>query len=334
MTDPAQRLLRGIYGKIETQLIAVAARLGISDLLKNGPKSVEELAEATGTHVPSLFRILRALASLDIYTEPEPRRFALTPQSELLKADTPGSLRGYAIMHGSESMYRVWPHLLHGVETGEPVFDSVFGTNIFKHLQSRPDEHAVFNEAMTSASTLDAEAVREAYDFSGFGTLVDVGGGHGFLLAALLKAFPSLRGVLFDLPSVTEGASELFEKEGLADRCRVIGGDFFTGVPENNDAYLLKRIIHDWNDESAVKILKICRNAMAPEARVLVIEIVVPLENMSGIGELMDINMMAVTGGLERTEAQYRDLLSKAGLELSRIVRTATWVSIVEGVPA
>ena len=331
----ATQLVEMILGKARTQLIAIAAELGIADLLVDGPRSIEELAETAGAHAPSLYRVMRALASLGVFAEIQPRVFALTPLAELLRDDAPGSLRSYAVMHGSECFFRPWSQLLHGVRTGESAFEKTFGTGLFDYLQQHPGESAAFNDAMTSISRQQAVAVCDAYDFSDFGTIVDVGGGHGLLLGAILKAHPSAMGLLHDLPSVVEGARASIEAEGLNDRCRIVGSDFFRDVPGGGDAYIMKFILHDWDDVRAGKILKNCREAMAPGGRALVLEAVIPPGDAPFVGKLGDINMLVLTqGGRERTEAEFGDLFASAGLRLTRIVPTASHVSVIEGATA
>ncbi len=324
----AAQLYQMICGTRITQSISVAARLGIADLLKDGPKSVEELATATDTHAPSLYRVMRALVSLGIFAETDPQRFDLAPLAQLLLADSPDSLRDFAIMMGSEMLSRAWSNLMYTVQTGE-----------YKRIpfeqQQHPAEAAAFQNAMTSMSKVEAPAICNAYDFSDFPTIVDVGGGHGLLLATILKAYPALKGVLFELPSFVEGALGFTLGEGLSDRCEVIGGDFFaTTVPKGGDAYILKHIIHDWDNERAVEILRNCREAMAGRGRVLIAEVVISSGKSPSVGTLMDIQMLVGGGGgMERTEAEFSDLLSRAGFHLTRIIPTKTWLSIVEGVP-
>lgn len=329
------QLLQMIFGSIVTQMIAVAAKLNLADLLSDGARPVDELAAATHTHPPSLYRLLRALASVGIFAETEPRHFTLTPLAGLLQSNAPNSLRGFALLLGSEFYYRSFTNLLHSVQSGESALQTTFGIGLFEYLHQHPGDAAIFNEAMTSVSGREAGAVRDAYDFTGIQTLVDVGGGHGVLLATILKANPALQGILFDRPPVVAGAGPLLQQEGVADRCQVVGGDFFASIPAGADAYILKYIIHDWDDERAEKILKNCRQAMAPGGRVLIVDAVIPAGNAPFIGKLRDMVMLAVTsGGVERTAAEFQTLLAGAGFRLNRIVPTNSVVSVVEGVPA
>lgn len=332
-TSPASQLIQMIFGSVVTQMIAVAARLGLADLLSDEAKSVDELAAATTTHAPSLYRLLRALASLGIFAETAPGHFMLTPLAGLLQSNVPNSLHGFAILLGSEFYYRSFTNLMHSVQTGDSALETTYGLSLFEYLHQHPEDAATFNRGMTSVSGREAAAVREAYDFTGTQTLVDVGGGHGVLLATILKANPSLQGILFDRPPVVAGAELLLQGEGVADRCQIVGGDFFTSVPAGADTYILKYIVHDWDDERAEKILRNCYQAMASGGRVLIVEAVIPAGNEPFIGKLRDIVMLTVTsGGVERTEAEFRELLARAGFRLNRIIPTQTIVSIVEGV--
>lgn len=332
--SPTNQLLQMIYGSFITQMIAVAAQLGIADLLHEGPKSLEELAAATDSHAPTLYRLMRALASVGLFAENEPRRFVLSPLASLLRTDTPDSLHDYAILCGSDFYFRSLTNLRRSAQSGKPALELTFGMNLFEYLQQHPSDAAMFNAAMTSISRQEAIAVRDAYDFSGLQTVADIGGGHGVMLAIILKANASLRGILFDRPAVVQGAAALLQKEGVADRCQMVEGDFFAAVPAGADAYLLKYIIHDWDDGRARQILSNCRQAMSPAGRILVVDAVLPTGNTPFIGKLKDIIMMTVAaGGMERTAAEFQDLFAKAGFQLSRIISTQALVSIVEGIP-
>lgn len=332
---PAAQVLEMVMGKAVTQLLHVAARLGIADLLSDGPQSVDDLADATDTQASSLYRTLRALAGLGVFAETEPRHFSLTSLAEPLRTDASDSVRDFAIMFGSGWHNRAWSNLLHSVRAGEPAFDRAFGEGLFEHLQAFPERLAVFNDAMTSLSRQDAGAVMQAYDFSGFDTVVDVGGGHGFLLAKILSAYPSIRGVLLDVPEVAAGARATVEAAGVQDRCQIVEGDFFESVPEGADAYILKLIIHDWDDERAITILQNCREVMSSDAALLVVNAVVPPGNEPYIGKLVDIEMLVMTpGGKERTEEEFRQLLNEAGFELTRTIPTPSYLYILEGQPA
>jgi hypothetical protein len=300
--------------------------------LKDGPRDCDELARANQVDATALYRVLRALASAGVFAEVSGRRFALTPSAEFLRSDVQGSLRAVATMAGEEWTWRPWGELYHCVETGERSFDRVFGMPPFAYLAQNPAAAAIFDEAMTGWSMQNSRAVAAAYDFSGIGTLTDVGGGHGYLVATILKANPSLRGVLYETPEVCAGARSRLAAEGLADRCRVAAGDFFASVPDGADACILKSVIHDWDDARAMTILRNCRGAVGPGGRVLLAEMVIPPGNDPHVGKLLDLEMLVMAGGHERTEAQFRDLLAGAGLRMTRIVPTAAPTCVIEGV--
>ena len=329
------RLQQLVWGKATTQCLFVAAKLGIADLLAEGPRPVDELAAATQSNAEALYRVLRLLASLEVFVELEPRRFGLTPLAELLQADAPCSFRDYAIVHGSEWYNRAWSHLLYSVETNQPAFDRACGLGLFDYMEQNPAAATDFNNSMTALSRFEAAGVCAAYDFSGCETVVDVGGGHGRLLTAILAAYPNLRGILFEQPAVAAAAGPELASSDAGARCGVVGGDFFTGVPSGGDCYLLKHIIHDWDDERSAVILRHCRQAMNAGGKVLVVEGVMPPGNAPSNSKLWDVVMLALTvGGRERTEEEYAALFNKAGLALSRVVPTPAVVSIVEGTAA
>lgn len=326
-------LLDMIVGKWLSQAICAAAELGIADLLKDGPRSSAELAAETGASEDGVYRLLRALSAVGLFTESQGRRFALAELGTPLRSDAPGSVRGFARFVGHEINGRPWNEILHSVKTGQPAFDLVFGAPIFEYLAARPEAAATMNEAMASLSLTEARAVVSAYDFSGINRLVDVGGGHGLLLTEALKANPLMRAVLFEMPHALDGARVLLEKAGVKDRCDVAGGDFFTALPGGGDAYVMKRVIHDWDDEHAIRILRNCRHAMRPGAKVLVVEVIVGSPHASHFATLLDLEMLVVTqGGRERTEEEFRVLYEAAGFRLVRVLPTGVPVSIVEGV--
>ena len=331
-TSPRDALLRMTNAFQVSQAIYVAAALGIADLLEDGPKSADELAEATGTHAPSLYRLLRALASVGLFIETDDR-FGLTPLAEYLRTDTPGSLRAFVMLIGQQSFWRSWGHLLHSVRTGEPAFRKLYGTGPFEYWAAHPEEAAVFNAAMTSLLSGVVDAVVQSYDFSGIGVLLDVGGGEGALLAALLAANPSLRGILFDQPHVVSTVGALLEQAGVADRCEVVGGSFFEAVPAGADAYLLKSVIHDWDDEAAIEILRACRAAMNDRGKLLVVERVIRPGNDPDPAKFSDLNMLVLLGAQERTADDFELLYAEAGFKLSDIIRTGSPYDIIEGIP-
>jgi SAM-dependent methyltransferase len=325
-------LRRLIAGWWVSKAVHVAAKLGIADLLAGGPMQVAELARATQTHEPSLYRLLRALASLGIFAETE-RGFELTPIADHLRSDSPSSVRGLAMLHGEPWHWRAWEDALHSVKTGEPAFDRAHGEDFFGFLRDHRDAAAVFDEAMSGISRSQHAAIVDAYDFSGIDHLVDVGGGHGTLLALVLSAYPNLTGTLFDLPDVVEGARPALERAGVADRCEVVGGDFFESVP-SGDAYLLAHVVHDWRDPEAARILANCRRSIAPRGRLVLTEIVIPPGNEFSHGKLLDLEMLVCFTGRERTEAEYARLLDAAGFRLTQVVPTAGDDSAIEAVPA
>lgn len=331
-SSPPISLFRMITGYWVSQCVYVAAKLGIADLIAEGPKTAEDLARATGTHPQSLYRLLRGLTAAGIFTETESRSFQLNAAAQCLQGGVAGSLRDAAIMYGEE-WYAVWGRLLHTVQTGETTFDSVFGQGLFEYYREHADAAEIFSRGMTALSrtAYPNQAIIAAYDFSAIHTMVDVGGGHGDFLADVLRACPGMRGILFDLPHVTEGANSFLRQAGLDPRCTFAAGDFFQAVPEGGDACFLKRILHDWDDARAIAILKNCHKAMKPGGKLLVVEIVIPEGNTPSFGKLLDLHMMVLTGGVERTESEYRALFSAAGFSLNKITHTESPISVIEG---
>ncbi len=329
---PSDVMLQMIFGFMTTQAIHVAAKLGIADLLRDKPRNVAELAEGKGVDERSLYRVLRALASVGIFTEPDPGQFALTPLAETLRSDVPGSLRGTAIYMGEEWHMRPWNDIMYSVETGKPSIEHVFGLPAFSYLAQNPQAAAVFNDAMTSLSASVVESILAAYDFSSIERIVDIAGGHGLLISAILKANPRMKGILFDVQSVIEGAPALLEAAGVRERCETIAGDFFEAVPGGGDAYMMKHIIHDWDDERALRILRNCHRVMRSDDRVLLVEVVVPPGDAPSPAKLLDIEMLLFTGGCERTAEEYRALFDAAGFRLTRITQTQSPYSVIEAV--
>jgi orsellinic acid C2-O-methyltransferase len=328
------QMMTGFY---LSQAIHVVARLGMADFLSNGPLDANDLAQRSKTHAPSLKRVLRLLAAADVFTEDSEGRFALTPIGDYLRAGVPGSMRAAALLFGGITQ-RAWGDLLYSVKTGEPAFHQVFGQDSFTYFAKHPEEAANFDAAMGDFTSQIATAVARGYDFSGCHRVVDVGGGNGALLVGILGAHPSLKGTLFDLPQVVERARPRLREFGFADRCEVVGGDFFAEVPVGADAYLLKHVIHDWADERAVTILKNCRKAMRPASKLLIVEGVYPVHidqsEASRRAAANDVNMLVCTGGRQRSEAEFRSLFALAGFTLSRIIPTDMgFASIIEGVP-
>jgi ubiquinone/menaquinone biosynthesis C-methylase UbiE len=334
-TSDSMALMNLTAGKIVSQAIAVAAELGIADLLKDGTRTAADIARTANASEDGVYRLLRALASVGLFAETGNRRFRLTQLGRLLRRDSSQALGGYARFTGDQSTWAPWGELRHSVRTGEPAFDHVFDMPIFEYFAKMSESAAVFDAAMTSISTLEAKAVVAAYDFSKIDTLVDVAGGHGLMVATVLKANRRMRGVLFDLPHVTAGATPLLQSGGVADRCQVVSGDFFESVPVGGDAYLMKHIIHDWDDERAAQILRNCHRAMHPRGKVLIVDAVIPPGNKAHFGKLLDLEMLVLTPrGRERTQAEFRELLKRSGFRLRRVVATETHLSVVEGVRA
>jgi hypothetical protein len=326
---PQRAMFDLIYGYRGTQLVALAARLEIAERLADGPRAAEELARATHTQPEALYRALRALASLGVFAELDGRRFALTPLSERLQASHPASVRPQALFAGAEA-YRAWAELPYSVATGQTGFDHLYGMSHFAWLAEHPDENALFNQVMTAGSPRDVAAVVAAYDFGERGTIVDIAGGQGLLLATILRAQAGLRGVLFDQPHVVASAGATMQEAGVAERCEVVSGDFFARVPPGGDIYILRRIIHDWDDERAIAILRTCAQALGPQGKVALIEQVMPTGPGAGRATSLDMMMLIMTGGHERTAEEYTRLFSAAGLRLTRIIPTQAGPSVIE----
>ncbi len=332
--DLTSRFLQLASGNWVTQMIHVAAELELADhLAAAGPEGLmaEELAGRCGADADALFRLLRGLASLGLFAETEPRRFVLTPLAELLRGDHPGSQRQFARMLGGEH-YDAWTDLLHSVRTGESAFRHHYGEPVFAWYGHNPQRGAIFDGAMTDFSRVETQGLLATYDFSGVTHLIDVGGGRGQLLQAVLRHHGHLRGILFDQPAVVAPVAVPPE---LAGRFEVAGGDFFAAVPAGGDAYLLKHILHDWGDDACLTILGHIRAGLAPGGRLLILEQVIPPGNEPAPGKLLDLNMLVMTeGGRERTPAEYAHLLERAGLRLTAIHPTPAPVAVVEAVAA
>ena len=331
-SQPDVSLLQLMTGYWGAQAVYIAAKLGLADLLADGPVSSDDLAAATQTDPLSLYRVLRALASIGVFVEVAPRQFALTPTAALLQTAIPGSMRSLAIIY-NEELYRAWGDMLHSIQTGQPAFGHHFGMAPFEYFAQHPEVDRVFNEAMIGYTHRVARAVVEAVDFAPFKTIVDVGGGYGTLLAAILERTPVARGVLFDLPHVIAGAEDYLASAVVADRCTRVGGDFFAAVPSGGDAYVLSQILHDWDPERCNTILTNCRQAIPTHGRLLVVELVVPEGNTPDFGKWVDLHMLAITGGRERTAAEYGALFQKAGFELVRVTPTSAGPGVIEAKP-
>ena len=325
-----QQLDRMITGYWISQAIHAAAKFRIADELRDGPKSIDEIAAATSTHPASLYRLLRALASCGIFAEAEPRHFSLTPLAEPLRSDVPGSKLALALMLGDEQ-FQAWAQIDYSIKTGEIAFDKVFGKPIFDYLSENPQKAEIFDAAMVGIHGRESDLIRDAYDFSDIGVLADIGGGNGSQLCGILNAHAGMKGILFDLPHVIERAKTPIEGAGLADRCALVSGNFFEAVPEGAHAYLMRHIIHDWDDGKAITILRNCHRAMPDDGRLLVVESVIPPGNAPFGGKFLDLVMMLIPGGKERTEEEYTTLFGEAGFSLSRVIPTTAEICIVEG---
>ena len=331
-TSPTQTLLQMTSGYWISQMIYVAAKLGIADLLQNGARTCEELAHSTGAHARSLYRVMRALASVGVFSESEGGRFALTPLAAALRTGDPSSMRALAIMLGEES-YRAWGDLLYSVKTGEPAFDRVFHARRFEYLARHPEAADVFNEAMTGFFERVHAAVVKAYDFSRVAQVVDVGGGNGALLTMILKANPRARGILFETPAVIRDAQKHIEAAGLADRCAAVPGDFFESIPAGGDTHVLAHVMQSFDDDRCVTILGHCRRALPPDGTLLLVEPVIAPGNEPSSAKLLDLHMLVVTGGRQRTRTEYEALLEAAGFRLARVIATDSGESVIEAKP-
>ena len=324
-STPLATMLRMVSGYWYSQALYVAARLDIAEHLRDGPKSADELARRTQSHQESLYRLLRALASAGVFVEGRLQTFELNGLSRLLLKDAPNSLRSVARLGGESYHWRAWGDLLHNVKTGETAFRQAHGEELFSYLSSHGEAAEALLGALGSQMEVN-HAVVDAYDFSGFGRIVDVGGGRGELLGTILESNPDTQAVLFEQPFVVE-------KIEPGTRFAVLAGDFFDSVPDGADAYLLKYVLHDWNDEKAGLILENCRRAMSEKSRLLIAELLVPEELGPSPAKMHDLNMMVLTGGRERTKDQYRSLLTNAGMALARTVPTSLGVFILEATP-
>ena len=330
---PPALMLQIISGFWVSRAVCVIAQLGIPDILKEGDKTTAELAARTDTHAASLFRVLRALASVGVLEHHADGTFANTPVSETLITDTPGTLRWFAISELGQEHYPAWGNLMHSVKTGEIAFDNLFDTDIWSYFQAHPEEAAVFNDSMSGITTQTNEAIIALYDFSPFRKIIDVGGGHGALITAILNNTGNASGILFDAPQVVPGAQKRIESNGLSHRCEIVSGDFFEAVPAGGDAYVLKWIIHDWDDEKSLRILKNIRKEIPLSGKLILIDCVVPESNEPHFSKFIDLNMLVMAGGKERTEKEFEALLSEAGFKLTRIIPTELPTAIVEAEP-
>jgi len=330
---PSAQMMQMTMGFIVSQAISVAARLYLADHLANGAKPVGELAELTGTHEPSLYRLLRGLTSVGVFRKNTDGLYENSPLSEVLRSDAPDSIRAAAHMICDREHWHAHGNLLHSVRTGETAFDHTFGMPVFPYFAENPEVAEIFDNAMTSFSAPIAQAVAAAYDFGDARTIADIGGGHGLLLATVLKTSPNAQGILFDQPQVVEGADAVLEAEGVATRVEKTAGDFFREIPVEADLYLMKFIIHDWNDAQSVAILQNLADSAKPGAKLLLVETVVEEDDAApSMSKVMDLNMLAMTSGRERTAQEYAELFEKTGFRLTRVIPTHSPMQIVEAV--
>lgn len=329
---PAIQMLQIISGFWVARCVYVAAKLGIADLIKDAPKTADELATAAGAHGPSLFRVLRALAGVGVITQDGDNRFGGTPLSQTLCSNVPGSIRAFAMTELGEEHYPAWGELLYSVRTGGIGFDKAFGEPCWEFFRKNPENAQIFNDAMSAMTAQANEAIHAVYDFAGINTIIDVGGGHGGLITGILNKNPDMRGILFDAPQVIEGAKASIQSSGVADRCELVAGDLFKSVPEGGDTLVMKWIIHDWNDEQCVTIMKNCHRALPENGNLILIEAVVPTTSEPHFSKFIDLNMLVMTGGRERTEEEFRQLYDASGFQLTRIVPTESPFSVIEGV--
>jgi hypothetical protein len=329
----AQHVLQIGSGYILSAALWAVTTLDVPGQLAAGPRSAADLARATGAHEDALYRALRALAMVGIFEETSPRTFANNLASSLLREDVPGSVRAMALWMPDPFHFRIYAETLHAVKTGETVGERVFNMPVFECFSKDPELSARFNNAMTNFSAAVAPAMLQAYDFTGIGTLVDIAGGHGMILGSILQRYPQMRGVLFDLEHVLAGATPLLTQMGVTDRVQLATGDFFTAVPGGGDAYLMKHIIHDWDDEKATVILKNIRTALQgkKDGRVILIEGVIQPGSQPDLMKIIDLEMLLLPGGKERTAEQFTQLFAAAGFELTRIVPTPSPLSVIEG---
>lgn len=330
---PEAQLFMLLASKWLAQCVHALAKLKIADLLAAGPRSVEDLAATTGMHAPSLRRVLRATAIVNIFAEQPDGRVALTPQAAALRSDVPGSMHAFAVMIGEDALWRPYGDIIETIRTGRPAFDRVHGTSIYRYLAAHQDLATVFDDAMTALSAESAHLYLDSHDFGGYGTIADIGGGRGLMLGEILRRNPSARGVLLELPHVIAQAKPVLEEAGVADRVELVGGDFFAAVPSGADAYLLKTVLHNWNDDNARQILARVREAIGESgATLLVLEDVLQPLNAWDVGKLVDIDMLVTAGGRGRTRQDWAALFASASFELVVPDDTTEW-TVLEGRP-
>jgi SAM-dependent methyltransferase len=329
-TAAAQQLMQLSTGYIASTVLYIAVKLRIPDRLAAGPRTAADLARELAVNEDALFRVLRTLASLGVFEQPAARTFSNNTASSMLRSGTPGSMYEMALWMSDPLHFQVYADAMHSVQTGKPAAEKTFGMPVFEYFPKHPEESEIFNNAMTMFSGTVIPAVLDVYDFGGINTLVDVAGGHGRVLTSILQKYPAMQGVLFDLEHVLAGARAVIKDLGLENRCRALSGDFFKAVPQGGDAYIMKHIIHDWDDERAALILKNIREAMKPGGRVILLEAVVTPGSQPDFAKIIDLEMLLMPGGRERTEQEFRDLFAGAGFELTRVIPTKSPLSVIE----
>ena len=332
-SNPAAELARLVTGYRLSQAIHVAATLGIADLIRDGAVSASDLAVATNSHAGALYRVLRALAAAGVFHENDQKQYSLTPLGQCLRSDADRSIAAYASFVGRPHQWQAWGSLLHSVRTGENAYRHVHGVDLWDYLVEHPEETVIFDRAMTVGSRGIVEAVVSAYNFSAFGHVVDIGGGQGAMIAAVLAAHANTHGILFDRPDVVARAQPVLEAAGVAGRCAVVGGSFFETIPDGGDAYLLKYILHDWDDTASLAILTACRRVFRPEGRLLIMERIVGSPNDGLETKTSDLNMLVSPGGQERTADEFAALLANTRFRLERIIEVTPRLSIIEAAP-
>jgi hypothetical protein len=325
--EAAMQMMQFITAKWISKPIYVAAKLGIADLLADGPMTVEEIARKKDLYAPYLYRVMRALAGFGIFYENENKAFELTPMAECLKT---GALRSIALMFLSDWHDRAWDKLLHSVKTGENAFHAAHGMSCFDWLKAHPEAAEIYHHAQSIKAMTSHRTIIDSYNFSGINSLTDIGGGYGGLMIEILKANPSMRGVIADVPSVIRETKKIIDAQGLKERCSTVDCDFFREIPSGSDAYILSHILHDWEDPQCQVILKNCHEAMGHESRLLIVEMIVPIGNVPSISKLLDLEVLVMGGGRERTEAEFYNLIEASGFNLNGIIPTQENISIIE----
>jgi hypothetical protein len=334
MQPEVPRVLRQlIMGFRSTQLVYVAAKLNLADRLAGGERTADELADEANANPDALYRLLRALAALGVFTKTSDGKFGLDAIGELLRSDVPGSMRNVALLYGDNWLWEAYGNMLHSVRTGEPAFAAEHGKEFYEFLDQHADAENVFHAAMEAFSNSEAAAIVGAYSFDDVKSIIDIGSGRGALLSRILQAHQRLRGVAFDMPAEERECIRGFENAGVIDRAAFVGGDFFRDVPSGHDLYLLKSVLHNWDDAAAVRILEVCREAISPAGRLLIIERVISEGAQSAEAKLFDINMLVIVGGRERTEQEYRTILARASFSVIRVLPTDSPLAIIEASP-